>query len=341
MQTECRKTKRSNIVTVIDFHNHAYPPEYIAALEKGPSAYKVTYDANGNPVLHSPGDYNIAVPGHRLMDVRETVIKKAGVDKQIISLTCPGTILETPKRAVELSRLVNDSFAKIQKEHGDHFVPLATLPLNDPQSSVAELERAIRGLGLKGATLFSNANGVALSDERFWPLYEKANAMNLTFFIHPTYPVGVEAMLNYMLMPLVGFLADTTLAAASLVFSGVVERFPKIRWVLGHLGGAVPYLAERFDRGYEAYPESRKNITKPPSAYLKTNFYYDTVNFDLKALQFAIDFAGVDHLVAGSDYPHLIGSMEKMVASINQLSITQVEKQCILSENAIRLLGLN
>jgi len=328
-------------VTVIDFHNHVYPPEYIAALEKGPSAYKVTYDANGNPVLHSPGDYNIAVPGHRLMDVRKTVIKKAGVDKQIISLTCPGTILETPKRAVELSRLVNDSFAKIQKEHGDRFVPLATLPLNDPQSSVIELERAVRGLGLKGATLFSNANGVALSDERFWPMYEKANAMNLTFFIHPTYPVGVEAMLNYMLMPLVGFLADTTLAAASLVFSGVVQRFPKIRWVLGHLGGAVPYLAERFDRGYEAYPECQKNISKPPSEYLKTNFYYDTVNSDLSALRFAIDFAGVDHLVAGSDYPHLIGSMEKMIASINQLNITRAEKQCILGENAVRLLGLN
>jgi aminocarboxymuconate-semialdehyde decarboxylase len=275
------------------------------------------------------------------MDVRKTVIKKAGVDKQIISLTCPGTILETPKRAVELSRLVNDSFAKIQKEHGDHFVPLATLPLNDPQSSVIELERAVRGLGLKGATLFSNANGVALSDERFWPMYEKANAMNLTFFIHPTYPVGVEAMLNYMLMPLVGFLADTTLAAASLVFSGVVQRFPKIRWVLGHLGGAVPYLAERFDRGYEAYPECQKNISKPPSEYLKTNFYYDTVNFDLSALRFAIDFAGVDHLVAGSDYPHLIGSMEKMIASINQLNITRAEKQCILGENAVRLLGLN
>jgi len=157
-------------MTIIDCHNHVYPPEYIAAIEKGPSAYKVTYDADGNPILNSPGDYNIAVPGHRLMDVRETIIKKAGVDKQIISLTCPGTIMETPKRSVELSRLVNDSFARIQKEHGDHFVPLATLPLNDPQASVVELERAIHGLVLKGATLFSNANGAALSEEQFWPM---------------------------------------------------------------------------------------------------------------------------------------------------------------------------
>jgi aminocarboxymuconate-semialdehyde decarboxylase len=328
-------------LTVIDFHNHVYPPEYIAAIEAGPSAYKVTHDKAGNPILNSPGDYNIAVPGHRLMDVRETIIKKAGVDKQIISLTCPGTILETPARAVELSRLVNDSFAKIQKEHGDHFVALATLPLNDPAACVGELDRSIRVLGLKGATLFSNANGVALSDKRFWPLYEKANAMDLTFFIHPTYPVGVEAMMDYMLMPLVGFLADTTLAAASLVMSGVVERFPKIKWVLGHLGGAVPYIAERFDRGYEAYPESRKYISKPPSEYLKTNFYYDTVNFDVNALEFAIKFAGVEHVVAGSDYPHLIGSMDKMITSIQQLHLKPAEKACILGENAARLLGLN
>ena len=133
---------------------------------------------------------------------------------------------------------------------------------------MVELERAIHGLGLKGATLFSNANGAALSEERFWPMYEKANEMNLTFFIHPTYPVGVEAMLNYMLMPLVGFLADTTLAAASLVFSGVTERFPKS-------GGSWVTSAERFPILRSALIEDtrrtrnvRKNINKPPSAYL-------------------------------------------------------------------------
>ena len=146
-------------------------------------------------------------------------------------------------------------------------------------------------------------------------------------------------MTEYMLMPLVGFLSDTTLAAASLVFSGVAEKFPEIKWVLGHLGGAVPYLAERFDRGYEAFEQCRKNISRPPSEILK-DFYFDTVNFDIKALQFAIDFAGTDHLVAGSDYPHQIGSIEKMLSSINQLDISQKEKSAILGENATRLLSL-
>jgi aminocarboxymuconate-semialdehyde decarboxylase len=326
-------------MTIIDFHNHVYPPEYVDAIQAGPSAYKVTFDADNNPVLHSPGDYNILVPGHRLMDVRQTVLEAAGVDKQIITFTAPGTLIETPERSVELCRMVNDIFARIQHEHGDHFVALATLPLNDPAASVVELERAISELGLKGVMVFSNVNGLALSKRRFWPLYEKANALEAVFFIHPTYPVGVEAMQDYMLMPLVGFLADTTLAAASLVFSGVVERFPKINWVLAHLGGAIPYLAERLDRGYEAFPQCRENISRPPSAYLK-NFYYDTVNFDGQALQLAIDFAGAEHIVAGSDYPHQIGSLEKMVSSIKQLNISAGEKAGILGGNAAHLLRL-
>jgi len=124
-----------------------------------------------------------------------------------------------------------------------------------------------------------------------------------------------------------------------VVFSGVVEKFPNIKWVLGHLGGAVPYLAERFDRGYEAFEQCRKNILKPPSQYLK-EFYYDTVNFDVNALQFALDFAGSDHLVAGSDYPHQIGSIEKMLASIEKLNISQEEKTNILGNNTEKLLGL-
>jgi len=140
-------------------------------------------------------------------------------------------------------------------------------------------------------------------------------------------------------MPLVGFTFDTTLAAAKLVFSGVAEKFPRIRWVLAHLGGAIPYLAERLDRGYFAFKDCREHIDKPPSEYLK-DFYYDSVNFDLKALQLAIDFAGADHLVAGSDFPHQIGSLEKMVDSIEKLNISSKDKGAIYGENASKLLEI-
>ncbi len=323
---------------IIDFHNHFYPREYIEALQTGPSNIKVTYDENNNPLLHYPGDYNILVPSHRDIDFREQAIKKAGIDKQILTFTTPGTQIESPERSVELAQIANDGFARIKDERSNRFTALATLPLNDPEASVIEFERAFNDLGFKGVMVFSNINGIALSDRRFWPLYEKASDLNAVFYIHPNFPVGVEAMTEYWLMPLIGFTFDTTLAAAKLVFSGVVEKFPGIRWVLGHLGGAIPYLAERLDRGYFAFKECREHINKPPSEYLK-EFYYDTVNFDLKALKLAIDFAGADHLVAGSDYPHQIGSLEKMVESIGKLDISSEEKAGIFGGNAIHLLG--
>jgi aminocarboxymuconate-semialdehyde decarboxylase len=324
---------------IIDFHNHFYPPEYLEAIQAGPSNVKVTSDAEGNPLVHYPGDYNILVPGHRDIAFRADVLARAGVSKQVLSFTTPGTHVESPERAIELARMVNDAMFRIMSERGDRFAALATLPLNAPEASVAELERVMDDLGFKGAMLFSNINGVPLSDRCYWPLYEYANERNAVFYIHPSFPVGVEAMTEYWLTPLLGFTFDTTLAAAKLVFSGVADRFPGIRWVLCHLGGAIPYLAERLDRGYAAFSECRQHISKPPSEYLK-KFYYDTVNFDANALRLAVEFAGADHLLAGSDYPHQIGSLKRMITSIEKLDIPDQAKKGIFSGNAARLLGL-
>ena len=326
-------------MTIIDFHNHFYPPEYVEAVKKGPSRIKVTFDKDNNPLLHYPGDYNILVPEHRDIGLREEAVKDAGVDMQILTFTTPGTQIETPARSVELAQKVNDSFAEIMTEHRGRFTALATLPMNDPSASVVELDRAFKELGFNGVMVYSNINGIALSDQCFWPLYEKANELDAVFYIHPNFPVGVEAMTEYWLMPLVGFTFDTTLAGAKLVFSGVVEKFPRIKWVLAHLGGAIPYLAERLDRGFYAFKECREHISKPPSEYLK-DFYYDSVNFDVKALQLAVDFAGADHILAGSDYPHQIGSLEKMIESIMSLDVSSEDKTSILGKNAEKLLKI-
>jgi len=327
-------------MAIIDVHNHYYPPAYIDALRSGTSNVRITEDAEGNPWLHYPGDYNIAVRGHRDIDYRAGVLAELGVDTQVISLTTPGTHVESAATAARQASLVNDAFAAAVRDHKGRFAALATLPLNDPAASVRELERACTQLGMRGAMLFSNVNGVALADARYKPLYEAANALDAVLHIHPTSPVGVEAMTEYWLMPLVGFLMDTTLAAAKLVFAGVPEKFPRIRWVLSHLGGAIPYLAERLDRGFHAFKECRVNIPRPPSEYLK-KFYFDTVNFDRDALLLAIKFAGADHILAGSDYPHQIGSIPAMLESIRGLPISEADRAKILGGNASRLLNLS
>ena len=309
------------------------------ALQSGQSSVKVTVDGDGNPNLHYPGDYNVAVRGHRDLAYREEVLDEHGVTMQVVTLTTPGTHVETPATAARLASLVNDEFKDAIDTRGRHFTALATLPLNDPAASLKEFQRATRQLGLKGAMLFSNINGVALSDERFWPIYEAANDIGAVMYIHPAHPVNVDMMNEYWLMPLVGFLFDTTLAAASLTFAGVPERFPRIQWALCHLGGAIPYLAERLDRGFHAFRDCRAHIQRPPSDYLR-QFYYDTVNFNQGALKLAIDFAGADHILAGSDYPHQIGSIPSMLDAIAALPVTDEQRAGILGVNAARLLGM-
>ena len=326
-------------MSIIDVHNHFYPPAYIDALRSAESAVTVKMDPAGNPEIHYPGDYNVAVPGHRDIAYRQSVLEKEGVDTQVITLTTPGTHVENPARAARLASLVNDAFAAIVAERRPRFAALATLPLNDPKASVTEFRRAVEQLGFPGAMLFSNVNGVALADQRYWPLYEAADELGAVLHIHPTNPVNVDAMQQYWLMPLVGFLFDTTIAASHLVFSGVGERFPRINWVLSHLGGAVPYLAERLDRGFHAFRECRANIPKPPSEYLR-HWYYDTVNFDVASLELAVRFAGASHVLAGSDYPHAIGSIPAMKRALAQIAVSDADRDAILGGNAARLYRL-
>src|SRR6476661_10620985 len=148
---------------IIDVHNHFYPPEYLDALKAGDSIVKLTIDAEGNPCIHYPGDYNVAVQGHRDIAYRQGVLEREGVDTQVITFTTPGTHVESPERAIRFATLVNDAFAKIHKERPGRFHSLATLPLNDVPGSIAELSRAMTKLGMPGAMVFSNVNGVALA----------------------------------------------------------------------------------------------------------------------------------------------------------------------------------
>src|ERR1051326_3934266 len=148
---------------LIDVHNHFYPPEYLDALKAGDSAVKLTVDAEGNPCLHYPGDYNVAVRGHRDIAYRAEFLRNglrdAKIDTQVITLTTPGTHIEEPRTAVRLAQITNDAFARAVSDYRGLYVALATLPLCDPAASVAELRRAMEQLKFRGAMVFSNING--------------------------------------------------------------------------------------------------------------------------------------------------------------------------------------
>jgi aminocarboxymuconate-semialdehyde decarboxylase len=332
-----RKVSGTESRPIVDVHSHFWPREYLESLRASSDIDTTTGD-DGNVRIHYPGNTTVIVRGHLDLDYREEVLDEHGVDMQVLSFSNPGTEVQPPDKAIVGARLINDAFAKAVAERPRRFRALATLPLNDPRASAHELERAVRDLGFRGAMVLSNVNGISLSDARFLPIYEKADELGAILYIHPTYPAATEGMTDYRLTALIGFPADTTVAAARLVYSGIVEKYPRIRWILANLGGAIPFLAERLDRGYEAFEECHQHISKPPSEFLR-NFYYDTVNFDPGALRMTGNFAGFDHLLAGSDYPQKIGSLDKMVTSIDALGVSASEADAIASGNASRLLG--
>ena len=323
---------------VVDFHSHFWSREYLDSLRASSDIDATTGD-DGNVRIHYPGNTTIIVQGHLDLDYREQVLDEVGVDMQVLSFSNPGTHVQPPAQAVAGAKLINDAFAAVVAERPERFRALATLPLNDANASARELERAVRDLDFRGAMILSNVGGVHLSDPRFLPLYEKADELGAILYVHPTYPAATEGMTEYRLTALVGFPTDTTIAAARLVYSGVVERFPRIRWILANLGGTIPFLAERLDRGYYAFKECSAHISKPPSEFLR-NFYYDTVNFDPRSLGMAAEFAGFEHLLAGSDYPQKISSLEKMMTSIDALGASSAETDAVLEGNAAALLNL-
>jgi aminocarboxymuconate-semialdehyde decarboxylase len=324
---------------IVDFHNHYYPEPYLKRLERDNGRARLERDARGRLLLHYPGDYNVVVEGHRSIDERLRVMDEQGIDVQAFSLTTPGVHVEEPARGIELARIVNDAFAEAAARHAGRFAPLAALPLQDPDAAAEELARAVGELGHKGALLFSNVNGRPLDEPAYLPLFAKAAELDVPLFIHPTNPASIDAIEAYRLTAILGFLFDTTVAITRLVFAGVLEKYPKLKFVLGHLGGTMPYVAERADRGYEAYEECRVNISRPPTEYFKRT-YLDTVNFQPRALRLALDLMGPGHIVLGTDYPHEVGNVRRALDTVRGLDLDAADRNAILGRNAAALLKL-
>ena len=208
--------------------------------------------------------------------------------------------------------------------------------MDSPDEALKELDRAINGLKMNGVILLSNIGGKALTSPEYRPFFAEADRMKLCILLHPMLPVNTDPFREYVLGPIVGFMFDTTLAVARMCFDGMFRDFPNIRWIVAHLGGAVPYLMERFDNGWRDFPECRAKIDELPSVYLK-KLYYDTVNFNSHMLMMVRNMIGADRLVMGSDYPHLLGSIDRAVSSIETLDISAEEKQQIFEGTALRI----
>jgi aminocarboxymuconate-semialdehyde decarboxylase len=241
--------------------------------------------------------------------------------------------------AVELARFHNDRLSEMVRKNPGRFAAMATLPMQVPGAAVKELERAVDKLGLRGVEIGSNVNKRELGDEIFWPIYKAMEAMNMPMFIHPHHVAGLDRLMDYYLNNLIGNPLDTTIAATRLIFSGTIEKFPRLKVILAHGGGQFPFIFGRIEHGYKVRPEPKERVHQFPRAFLN-NFYFDTITHNPDALRYLIGFAGSDHVLMGSDYPYDMGD-DNPVQTVLSLSGIEEEDRCrILHENAISLFGL-
>jgi aminocarboxymuconate-semialdehyde decarboxylase len=323
----------------IDFHCHLYPEEYLKKLEASKGDVRIERNAKGERIILSMGT-RVGPVTEDFFDseVRLEKIKQHRVDMQVLSTPHPGVDRFSADESAEMSRIINDGLARVVKKYPKNFQALAMLPLINTQLALKELDRAVLDLGFKGMCMLTNVAGKTLDSDFLLPVYERAQALGIPIFIHPTTPLGAQVMQEWRLAIILGFEFDIMLSATRLAYSGVLERFPELDFVISHLGAGIPFVAGRIDRGYHD-PTCGIKTKKPTTEYLK-DLYCDTVSFYKPALMMAYRFYGAERMVLGSDFPLLIGDLPGAVPSIEEMDITREEKEKILGQNVQRLLKL-
>ena len=323
----------------LDLHTHYYPPIYFEKIRDLPSEFSFDKSPSGQTIIKYRGArfFGVTPP---MTDVAKRLedMDRVGIDVEVVSLSTPNVFFTDREHQPEIARIVNDAYAELVARHSARFKAFASIPMDDPDAALKELHRAIDELKMNGVILLSNIGGKPLTSPEYRPFFAEANRMKLCILLHPMLPANTDPFREYVLGPIVGFMFDTTLAVARMCFDGLLREFPDIRWIVAHLGGAVPYLMERMDNGWLDFPECRAKIDELPSTYLK-RLYYDTVNFNSHMLMMVRNMIGADHMLMGSDYPHLLGSIDRAVSSIEGLEISADEKRKIFEGTALSILN--
>ncbi len=264
------------------------------------------------------------------------------VDVQVLSIHTPffGHDLDAAA-GTALAREVNDEIAAMTRSAPRRFAGLATLPVQDVKAAIAELERAVTVLGLKGAELDTTVNGENWDEPKFLPLFKAAESMGAVLFFHPQPQNNfmVERTTRYGLPNSLGVILDDAYVVAVLIFGGILESCPGIRICVAHGGGPACLAMGRLDRAWNGRPEARKNIPNAPSTY-QSRLYYDTVVGSEAALRFLVDQVGIDRVVLGSDWPFVPWHPSPVSWVQGLKTITPEEKERILWRNLEALLGI-
>ncbi len=334
------RASRGATAATVDIHCHVLTPEAAALV-------KDALDPAREPMLVFANEETRAVNRKQeetiraqltSVEARLEAMNKAGIDIQAISPAPQYYYWAEPELGREASRLVNNRIAEIVASHPDRFVGLGTVPLQAPALAVAELERAVKELGLRGVEIGTNVAGVELADERFRPFFAKAQELDILIFMHPAGFTQGQRLTDHYFINVIGNPLDMTVAVSHLIFGGVLDAYPKLKICVAHGGGYAAAYSGRFDHAHSARADCRRLIKQRPTTYLK-RLYFDTVVFTHHQLEYLVGLYGSDHIRLGTDYPYDM-ALPDAVKFIDSAALGRADKAAILGGNAARLLQI-
>ena len=335
----------SNDRLTVDIHTHILPETWPDLAERyGSGAFaRIEYTGNHCARLWLDGhvfreiDSRCWDPARRLADC-----DRHGVDVQALS-TVPVmfSYWARAEHAHDLSQLLNDHIAEVVAGHPDRFVGMGTLPMQAPDRAIRELERCMKELGFAGVQIGTHINGWNLDRPEVFAVLEAAQDLDAAIFVHPWDMMGGERLSRYMLKWLVGMPAEVSLAICSLIFGGVLERLPRLRFAFAHGGGAFPGTLGRIERGFVARPDlcARESSTSP-RAYLG-RFWVDSLVHDAAVLGALVDLFGAARVALGSDYPFPLGEAEPGALIRSTAGFSAEDRARLLGGAAREFLGLD
>lgn len=328
----------------ISLEEHYATPAFI----EGPGRHlKQLEQAIQSGLRAAPGRAGVVDQLCDLGDGRIAGMDADGIDMQVLSLTSPGVEQIAATEAVAFARETNDHLAEAVQRHPDRFAGFATVPTAAPDTAADELERTIRQYGFKGAVINGHIQGRYLDDEFFWPILERAEALQVPVYLHPTPPPQSVIAASYTgnFAPEVtralasfawGWHIETAIHVLRLILSGAFDHYPNLQIVIGHMGEALPFMLPRLDR---TLPTQVTKLARPVGTYLRENIHYTFSGFNFTAtfLDLLLQ-VGVDRIMFSADYPW--GSMAQARSFLDQLPVSTADKERIAHGNAERLLRL-
>jgi len=332
----------------IDFETHFVTKSFVRVMEEHQGYPRYVVDEQtGNRRLHYTDDVGEPLGDillNKLLDTGEERLKEmdaAGIDVQVLSLTSPGVEQFDPAVGTALARQCNDYLAEVIRSHPDRFAGFAALAPNDAVAAADELERAVKDLGLRGWKTHSNYGGTYLDEQRYWPILERAEQLDVPIYLHPTVP-AMPQMRKYgfaLAGAPFGFGIEASMCMMRLIYSGVFDKHPGLKIILGHLGEGLPFLSQRIDFAYERPwfdPDARPDLERKPSDYLRENVFVTTSgNYFPAAFMCARESMGIDRILLATDYPY--EDSNECMRFLEELPITPIDREKIYYRNADQL----